>query len=484
MGLLRLFLRFEHKKFRPRPDAFKSCSLSELLRDLPVVQTVQAADGTYPDDLLSTLRTYTPEVLLSLGNTAPRGPILGIPAHGVWSYDPPGTGHEALGGLDQVLTGNPVTYDTLYRLREPEAGTEVLSSSVSPTEPMSFLQGRSRRRWKTLNLAPRLLRLLCEQGEEGLRKHTGMTDKFRLQHSERIDLRNGTLVLPLLRHFTRLARRKLRRMFVFDQWILLFAFAEGLATDMRTFRKMLPPRNTVWADPHIIFRDNRYYIFIEECPLKPKKGRISVIEMQQDGTTSQPRVVIDRPYHLSYPFLFEWDGALFMIPESSENRTVELYRCSGFPYEWTFEKNLMTGIEAVDSTLLYWKDKWWLFATVRENDGYPNWDELFLFHSDTPVSDHWTPHPLNPVISDVTRARPAGRILEYDGVLYRPSQDCSRRYGYGTRINRIETLNDEEYVETEVDFLEPTWDKRLMGVHTLAQEGKLTVIDALYRRPR
>jgi hypothetical protein len=275
--------------------------------------------------------------------------------------------------------------------------------------------------------------------------------------------------------------KKVRRHFVFDQWILMYGLDRHQA-DLNSFKMMLPPRNTVWADPFVVFRDSLYYIFFEECPLKPKKGRISVIVMDEAGKYTEPTRIIDRPYHLSYPFIFEWEGNLYLIPESSENKSVELYKCRSFPFDWEFQKNLIPDHEIVDSTLLHRNGRWWLFASMRENDGYPNWDELYLFHADTPISDQWIPHPMNPVISDVTRARPAGRIIEVSGECYRPSQDCSRRYGYGTRINRIITLSETEYLEEEVGFIEPTWSNKLSGVHTLARNGQLTVIDALYRR--
>jgi hypothetical protein len=206
--------------------------------------------------------------------------------------------------------------------------------------------------------------------------------------------------------------------------------------------------------------------------------------MDQRGRYDKPRKIIDQPYHLSYPFLFEWGGSFYMIPESSANRSIQLYRCMHFPFEWQFEKNLMAGVDAVDTTLARHGGRWWMFTTIRDNEGYPNWDELFLFSADSPVSDRWVPHPLNPVVFDIRRARPAGPIFAQDGELFRPSQDCSNRYGYGLRLQRIKTLTETQYEEEEVTFVEPLWDRRITAVHSYAREVGLTVIDALYRRWR
>ncbi len=38
------------------------------------------------------------------------------------------------------------------------------------------------------------------------------------------------------------------------------------------------------------------------------KGHISVIRMDEQGVYSEPVKVLERPYHLSYPFVFEWEG--------------------------------------------------------------------------------------------------------------------------------------------------------------------------------
>jgi hypothetical protein len=94
----------------------------------------------------------------------------------------------------------------------------------------------------------------------------------------------------------------------------------------------------------------------------------------------------------------------------------------------------------------------------------------------------WTPHRLNPVISDARRARPAGAIISEGGRLYRPSQDCSVRYGYAIHINEITRLSVDEYEETETVSIVPDGSRDIIGTHTYARAGRLTVLDAL--RPR
>src|SRR5690606_11575144 len=94
-------------------------------------------------------------------------------------------------------------------------------------------------------------------------------------------------------------------------------------------------------------------------------------------------------------------------------------------------------------------------------------------------SDNWQAHPKNPIVSDVKRARPAGKPFLYKNDLFRPAQNCSYNYGYGITINKIEKLNETEYREVPVDFITPDWSKRYKGVHTLSWTGNLTVADGL-----
>src|SRR5690606_21018624 len=110
-------------------------------------------------------------------------------------------------------------------------------------------------------------------------------------------------------------------------------------------------------------------------------------------------------------------------PETSENKTIELYKCVDFPYKWELSKVLMNNVSAVDSTILKHNNKYWLFCNIKENEGASSLDELFLFYSDSLQEGEWISHPLNPIVSDVSQSRPAGHIFKENGRLYRPSQN-------------------------------------------------------------
>ena len=276
----------------------------------------------------------------------------------------------------------------------------------------------------------------------------------------------------------------LYRLIFFDQWILLFDLRDEFSRSLWRFKKIIPPKDRFWADPHVVCQNNSYYIFLEEFLYKTKKGHISLIIMDDKGNYKKPEKVLERPYHLSYPFIFSYKDDYYMIPETPSTKTIEVYKCIEFPKRWEFVKNLIENIQAADTTLLHYKNKWWLFTNIVENEGANIAEELFLFYSDNPLSERWTPHPKNPIVSNINNGRPAGKIFEHEGNLIRPSQNSTDRYGYGLTFNKIINLDENNYQEKPLDSIEPKWDKKIKSVHTFNFEKKLTIIDAKFKRIR
>src|SRR5262249_32249988 len=153
----------------------------------------------------------------------------------------------------------------------------------------------------------------------------------------------------------------------------------------------------------------------------------------------------ERPYHLSYPFLFRHGESIYMIPETGSNRQVELYRARSFPFEWELSRILLEDIELYDVTLLQHKNVWWLFAAAAHDRGSAH-DELVIFYSES-LEGPWKPHPLNPVKSDCRSARPAGAVVTDGERLLRPAQDCERGYGTGLVWLEITELTLDRFIE-------------------------------------
>jgi hypothetical protein len=253
--------------------------------------------------------------------------------------------------------------------------------------------------------------------------------------------------------------------------------------DLAGFTRLVPPKDRDWADPFVIEKNGRYFVFFEELPYAQGKAHISMMEISRDGRLSPVQRVLETDYHLSYPFVFEHEGQLYMIPESGRNSSVELYRCVDFPLAWRLERVLIDGVRLVDATLHKGRDRWWMFANSAAGGSRVFDDELHVFHADRLLGE-WKPHPRNPVKSDARSSRPAGRLFEREGVLYRPAQVCVPRYGAGLAIQRVTKLTPQDYVERQVERILPPPQTGLFGLHTMNRAGDLTVVDAFTRRRR
>lgn len=281
--------------------------------------------------------------------------------------------------------------------------------------------------------------------------------------------------------FTRVIK-KIISFFYISQWIILISPSADYKTlGWNKFRLLFPPPDRYWADPFIWVKDNKYYLFIEEFFYSTHRGRIVCLGLDSNMEIASNQVVLERSYHLSYPFLIEVDGQLYMIPETRENNGIEVYRCVKFPDKWEFVKTLIPNVQAVDATLVRSGGKWWLFATINDENG-TTWDSLHLFYSDHPLSSQWTAHPKNPIVKNIKTARPAGHIFAQDNHLIRPSQDCSTRYGYALNFNHIITLNETEYEERIEHIFKPSYFGKFLSVHTYNGATGLTAIDAAVLR--
>ena len=283
---------------------------------------------------------------------------------------------------------------------------------------------------------------------------------------------------------TRVARRVAEKALTVDEWSIAYRFSyeEPWHGSLAGFHHLAPPKGGFWADPFPLQVDGRNYIFFEELPYGAPKAHISVVEVDRHGNASAPRKVLERDYHLSYPFLLEEGGELYMIPETADNATVEVYRCVDFPTKWKLERVLLDGLRCADATLHREGDRWWMFTTATRPGGADINDELHLFSADRVLGD-WKPHRANPVKSDVRSARPAGRLFRRGDRLYRPGQIGAPLYGSGIALHRVERLTPDEYVESEDRRIVPE-SAPFLGIHTINRAGDLSVADAFRRRAR
>lgn len=248
------------------------------------------------------------------------------------------------------------------------------------------------------------------------------------------------------------------------------------------WRDLADDGSRFYADPFPVLHRGEVTLFVEDYIHRTGKAILSAVAFGPNGPAGTPKPVLELPYHLSYPFVFERDGQMWMVPESSASRSVDLYRATAFPGGWVKEATLLSDIVASDATLVEHGGRWWMFATVRDGGGAFS-DQLHLW-SAPDFRGPWTPHPKNPLLIDIASARPAGRMVSRDGQLLRPVQDCRRSYGAALGIARVTRLDDTGFEQVVETILNPGagWVGRKL--HTLNEAGGLEFIDGSAMAPR
>ncbi len=249
------------------------------------------------------------------------------------------------------------------------------------------------------------------------------------------------------------------------------------------------PKDIVWleaqksyrylADPHGIWYQEKLYIFVEALDYRVKKGMIECFILDKDLNTLEHFLVMEHESHLSYPFILEDQGEIYMIPESSRSGNTWIYKATDFPKKWEKVCPVIPNIPMIDASFIYHDGLWWVFYALsgEENRAYK---ELHIAYADTLLGP-WKAHENNPVSVDISLSRPGGRPFIHEGKIHLPVQDCAARYGANINIMRIDTLTPEEYSATKVTMIAPTFHPAYPdGLHSFSGCGAVTLIDCKY----
>jgi hypothetical protein len=262
------------------------------------------------------------------------------------------------------------------------------------------------------------------------------------------------------------------------RWGVAFGFTNWRNLVMWKAIKIENPTNHFLADPFVINHNGKSYCFVEDYDYTSSRGSISLYELNETKATRYGEI-ISEPFHMSYPFVFEYQSKFYMVPETGENKDVRLYESEEFPYKWKFLKTILKGIDAADTTIFEKDGLWWLFTNIDPLNSGDHGAELFIFYSDNPLSEKWTSHPKNPVLCDSNKARMGGILFDKNS-LYRVSQKQGfDMYGKASNINKVTHLSTTDYSE-ELEFtIKPNFFNHLGGTHHIHGNDNVTVFDFL-----
>jgi hypothetical protein len=237
------------------------------------------------------------------------------------------------------------------------------------------------------------------------------------------------------------------------------------------------PPFTFLADPFPWRGRQHLHIFAERYDYATRHGTIDLLTLDDGFRLIERRPCLTAPWHLSYPQVFDADGATWMLPEAHRSGGLHLYRMGDGPADWVREAEIRLDCVPVDATPFYHAGRWWLFYSpattkaIKRGHLHVAWAER--------LTGPWRPHPGNPVRIDPASARPGGTAVMADGRIMLPVQDCTRTYGGAIRPLWIDQLDDGAFAAVAGTALDPPVSAGVYGegMHTLSTGGGVTLID-------
>ena len=288
--------------------------------------------------------------------------------------------------------------------------------------------------------------------------------------------------------------RLLKKILCFEEiYTIGYRKREGqtlLDSDLLRFNR-IPFNDRYWyADPIMVPHEGETYLFMESFDMITQKGTIALSRFGEDGILSEPKVIIEEPYHMSFPMVFSWNGSLYMIPETCGNRSLNLYRCLGDLETWTLEASFPTEEKLVDTAVVSCREdrvelltaalhpedpfrcKWQKFEIVKGESGYS-------LEADGAFNAR----------KDYDRGyRMAGSLVRENGRVILPTQE-STEVDYGAYLylndfsgNDLRNLPVLKKVTVDNILLPDVKQKEHIGVHSYALTEDYEVIDMRYFR--
>lgn len=265
-----------------------------------------------------------------------------------------------------------------------------------------------------------------------------------------------------------------------ESWCCAIRFNDNedkcILNDKKTPFTVIRDNKRYWtADPFLIEKDGRYYLFFEAFDRLQKKGLLGYREVSKDKI-GDINIVYESKTHLSFPFIYEENGDLYIIPESSKEHQLYRLKCESFPDKW--EKDTTLIYDDLVDTVLFKKDgiNYYISERVDSNNYF---DRIDLFYEQ---EGKIIECKNNPVKSDIDNARGAGKIFEFEGKLVRPAQNCGNAYGEKLNFNEVlelstSSFNEKLICDISVDTVPIDNNESFTGIHTYNKVKNVEVID-------
>lgn len=483
-----LFSVMENRLFFP---ALRQCvSLEDDLKNTDTLQChvqVKKYSSVFLPGDIQLIGNYKPDFILRFAFGILKGDILKVARYGVWSFhhDDEMKYRGGPAGFWEIYTHDHVNGAILQRLTEKLDGGIILKKAILKTINHSW-KGNVNQLYDVTSSWPALV--ADEIENHGYHDHHYPSSKSdaRIYRIPR-NFQMVKFILILLINKVKFLWQN--NLFV-EKWNVGiiekspagFALEENVSGHPKIYWLPETRKGEYLADPFGTVINNRKIVFAEWYDYRKMKGKIARIHLPDKlenicdfslyNNLQEVKIenITSNKTHQSYPQFLSPD---LVMTESWESGKIILYTLNQELDGMSEHITLLRDVEAVDPTLFFHDNRWWLFFTLRK---YSN-THLYLFYNEN-LTEGFVGHPKNPVKMDIRSSRPAGNLFVYEGQLYRPAQDCSETYGGRIAINRITTLTTEHYAEETIRLIEPGNSGRYKkGLHTISSIDHFTLVD-------
>lgn len=482
--ILKLQVKLESKFYKVIPSVDQEDIINQL-KLIPCIQLSPERKGfldIFSEADAQEIKHYNLDILLRHEFNIIRGPVLNAARYGIWSF------HH---GDNSINRGGPAGFWEIV-LKQETVGVTLQQLTPELDGGLVIDKAFYNRHWsfyKTNQLILEASVTLLLKNIKKLQQGDFKTKKSLVYYNPLYRSPNLLTTLRYLQSFyynlsLKIYERLRFKLFGIREkcWTLFIGKGSFMNATLYRLQPVKLPKNEFWADPFIYNFKGETYIFFENYNYKTKKGVISCGRIEGNQLVDV-EMALEKEYHLSYPFIYEEDGNIFMMPETSENKRLEIYKCEVFPNKWTLHTTAFEDERVADA--FFYTDRTgikWLFMNKQLDINMPADSELYIYKVNSPDLRDVEAHQQNPVIINSKTARNGGAIFAHDGKLYRPSQaNINGVYGKGLNINEITQLSIEKYKEETILSIRPNFYKNLNSTHHLHQIKDLFVIDAAYQ---
>lgn len=203
------------------------------------------------------------------------------------------------------------------------------------------------------------------------------------------------------------------------------------------------------ADSFLFVKDEELFLFYE-LQHWDNPGYIVMTKTSDLKTWTMPIIVLQEPFHLSFPYVFEDNGTIYMVPESQESDSIRLYRANDDLTSFTFVRTLLKkereeGLHynLNDSHIYKQEGKYYLFTSYQEDWMY--YQELYV--TEDLLNGSFVRHPQSPICTSNEYGRNGGSLIQYGNKLLRVTQDCHQNYGDNISLMEVIQLDEQHYQE-------------------------------------